>query len=110
MSERLTPADFPLINECVAQGDTWALFPLMKNWSRERLNALLAEVERADEFTQEAWARLALQSGNFFSKRRSQDLDKEKMESLLMLSEICSVALYYMGRKESEAAKIEGGE
>lgn len=101
------PSDFPLLNECVAQGDAWALFPLLKDWSREKLNELLEEINHADEGTTEAWGKLAVQAENFLNKRRSEALDKAKMETFCMLSEISSVALYYIGRFE-ERCKSAG--
>ena len=98
------PEDFPLVNECVAEGDVLALFPLMKDWDRAKLNALLEEIERADESATDAWGALALQAENFLSKRRSEALDKARMEAFCMLSEIASVAYYYIGRFDEAAS------
>lgn len=92
--------EFPMLRECLEQGGTVALFPLMKDWDRKRLNALLAELERADEMSDAAYGKLATSVEYFFSQQKSKDLDAARMELVCVMSEICSVALYYLGRAE----------
>lgn len=50
---------FPILRECLAEGEVARLFPLMKDWPHHKLNALLAELESADDLSQEAWGELA---------------------------------------------------
>lgn len=99
------PEDFPLLNECVGQGDAWALFPLLKDWDKEKLNDLLIEIEHAEELSDQAYGKLALQAENFLNKRRAETLDKAKMEAFCMLAEIAGVAYYYIGKFEGTEAR-----
>jgi uncharacterized protein YktA (UPF0223 family) len=88
-------------------GDTLALFPVLKDWSTEELQALLADIDAFSAATNKAidktWAQIAVKPDIFFSKRGSQQIDKlrdnKKMNVLMVLSEICSVAIFYLDRR-----------
>jgi hypothetical protein len=98
-TERVT-TKFPILKECLDQGGTVQLFPLMKAWDRTRLNALLAELEKADGMADQAYGELATSIEYFFSPTRSRSLDAARMELVCIMAEISSVALYYLGRAE----------
>jgi hypothetical protein len=85
-------------------GDTLALFPVLRDWTTKELQALLEDL---DEFSaanykaiDEAWKQIAFKQEVFLSRALSKDLDKirdeKKMTVLTVMSEICSVAIFYL--------------
>jgi len=85
-------------------GDTLALFPVLKDWTTEELQALLND---CDEFSSAqweaidaAWKKLAFRPEVFWSTALSKDMDRmrdeKKMTVLSVMSEVCSVAIFYL--------------
>lgn len=95
------------LKSVLAVGGTEALFPFLKDWSTEELKALLNDVDAHHTFleavTDAAWQETAIRSEFFFNRAASAELDKQhrrmKVEILGMCSEICSVAIYYLGER-----------
>jgi hypothetical protein len=94
------PKDFQLLNEAVAQGELGALFRLMQDWPKTKLNALLAEINEVDHAIEKEWNTLAFKAENFLSKTRGQALDEAHARVFAMLCEISSVVMYYIGKHE----------
>jgi hypothetical protein len=99
-------------------GDTLALFPVFKDWPTEELQALLKDVE---EFTSlsyaaidKAWEKTLWEPCLFFNaanaKLLDQVRDEKKMETMMMASEICSVAIFYLAERGVEVAGLEEGD
>ncbi len=92
------------LKKCVETGDVLALFPLLKDWSQDELRALLADIEaqcaEAIEKNDAKHRELAFEPTNFFSRARSKAVDDAAKQAHIqivgMLSEIASVALYYL--------------
>ena len=92
------------LQKCLDAGSVVGLFPLLHDWSRAELEALMADVEL---FHQEleakvdcAFRELAFQPQTFFSNQQSQALaqatSEARMHAMIICSEICSVALFYL--------------
>jgi hypothetical protein len=102
------PPVTPRLRTCFDAGGVVALFPVLKDWSRAELRALLADVKAYSTAVQpiiaQAHADLALKTENFFSRERSASIDKAKQQIELDLlgvcSEICSVAYFYLGDED----------
>jgi hypothetical protein len=88
-------------------GDTLALFPVLKDWPTEELQALVLDAEvfmtQAHADIDKAWAELALTPAAFFDQRASRELDRvreeKKFEFMCIMSEICSVAIFYLNER-----------
>jgi hypothetical protein len=88
----------------LAVGDTLALFPVLKDWPTEELQALLEDLEWYTDVSLkaigEAWAKTAMEPSLFFDAANAKFLDnirdEKKMEVMMVMSEICSVAIYYL--------------
>lgn len=88
-------------------GDTMALFPILRGWTTEELQALIEDAgefyEATDKAIDEAWKRLAFQPDNFLGAGQSREIDKARDEKKIMvlsvMSEICSVAIFYLNER-----------
>lgn len=88
-------------------GSVERLFPLLKDWSKEELKALLGDVEKhhgeALGEIEKARGAEALKPENFFSGWRSKRVDaaagRAKLQVMLVCAEIVSVAEYYLARR-----------
>lgn len=90
--------------------DIFALFPLLKDWTTDELQALLKDVDEyadaANKTIDAAWKQVALLPGVFFSEGLSKALDQardEKRKNLVMvMAEIYSVAFFYLHERGVE--------
>lgn len=98
---------FPILRECFETGGTLALFPLMKDWSGEKLKSLISEVEAFSKLATEEWKKQTFLPENFFSASRSRSLDRARFEVDSVLSEICSVAYHYLGPMKAPSGVID---
>jgi len=89
---------FPLLRECLIAGGSVALFPVLKDWGRAKLDALLAEIEAADDVANEAYRELLFKPEFFLHKSGQRQLDADRMEATVILSEVAAVALHFIGR------------
>jgi hypothetical protein len=94
------PEKFPLLAKCYEAGDVLALFPLLMDWEDANLSQLLTECDEAARMVDERYGELATSAPYFFSKHRSDSLDKARFDLTMQLSEIASVALHYLGEIE----------
>jgi hypothetical protein len=91
-------------------GDTLALFPVLKDWTTEELQALLNDVDEFSAANNEAidaaWGKVVLKPEVFFNRALSKDVDRlrdeKKMTVLSVMSEICSVAIFYLHERGVE--------
>lgn len=94
----------PRLQTCLDAGSVVALFPILKDWSRQELQALLVDV---DEFHKthshtigQLYRKTSLIPAVFFSPTLSDAVDDAADEMsrdlIIMCSEIASVALYYL--------------
>lgn len=110
MARTTPPPVTPRLQACFEAGSTVALFPILKDWSAAELRALLEDVEAYNTavlpIIQQAFGDLAIKPENFFSKDRSASIDEAKhqieLDLLAVCSEICSVALLYLGTEEAQ--------
>ena len=102
------PPVTPRLRACFDAGGTVALFPLLKDWSKAELRALLADAKAYNTAVQpiidQAHGDLALKAENFLSATRSASVDAARrqveIDLLAMCSEIVSVCYFYLGEKE----------
>lgn len=100
------------LQKCFDAGSVVDLFPLLKDWPRSELSALLEDIDRyadsANDAIDSAHKEQAFRPEMFFSRKRSEELDKAvhsvAMDIFAMCSEISSVALYYLGNEEATDA------
>ena len=93
------------LQKALDAGDVLALFPLLKDWPADELNALMEDARAyqaaSSAAIDEGWEKLAVQPSIFFDKTISEELDRvrdeKKMEIMFTAAEICSVALFYLG-------------
>jgi hypothetical protein len=88
-------------------GDVVGLFPMLKDWPTEELQALLKDVEDyalfADAAIDRAWASTAFRSDVFLNPDASKMLDhirdEARVELIAATSEISSVAIFYLNER-----------
>ena len=93
--------------KCIPAGSAAGLFRLLKDWTKPELKAVLDEVDEYDKAFNSAvhksYAEIAMRPENFLNRRRSKEIDEALHEvdlnNFAMLSEISSVALYYLDRQ-----------
>lgn len=98
------------VKRCVEAGSIEALFPLLKDWPKSELEALIDDIEglydEALEKVDGEWARRVMESGNFLDAARGRTLDKShddvRFHLLIACSDIQSVALYCLGQVEPQ--------
>lgn len=96
-------------------GDTLALFPVLKDWPTAELQALLEDVEWYTDVSyaaiQKAWEKTAMEPSLFFNAENAKLLDRardeKRMEVVMIASEICSVAIFYLSER---GIKVDPGE
>jgi hypothetical protein len=88
---------YPLIAKCLKAGNVSNLFIELKDWPKEQLNALLTEIDTVDNEAEEVYKDLVFRTEFFFNRGNAEELDKSRMELRVVLSEIASVALHYLG-------------
>jgi hypothetical protein len=100
------------LKQVLAIGDTLALFPVLKDWPTEELQALLTDVgeyaEASSTAIDNAWKKTATKHG-LFNADNARHLkfldgmrDEKKMELMMVTSEICSVAIHYLHERGIE--------
>jgi hypothetical protein len=103
------------LQKVLSAGDVLALFPLLKDWPTDELQALLKDIEEYtaanyDTIDRE-WEKFIFQPAAFFDQAVSRKLgrvrDEKKMEVMAVMSEICSVAILYLERRGVEVALPE---
>jgi hypothetical protein len=88
-------------------GDVEGLFPVLKDWPAEELQALLKDVEDyalfADAAIDRAWEATAFRPDVFLDSAASKFVDyirdEARVELIAATSEICSVASFYLGQR-----------
>ena len=103
------------LKKCIEAGGVVNLFPLLKDWTKEELAALCADIDdyhgEQAKAIDEKWKLDAFKTNNFFSKRNSTALDFARDNALIDLvalcSEIYSVALYYLGDVDEDVSGSE---
>ena len=95
------------LRKCIDAGGVVELFPLLKDWPKDELKALVNDCGKLhEEFMAEVgvkYKEAVFKPENFFSQTRAKALDDAKKEafftSLGICSEISSVALFYLDRR-----------
>ena len=95
------------LKTCLKAGSAVALFPILKDWPKEELRELLADIDvhwkAADAKIDETWQKFAFREEVFFNPKASQRIDDDvkalRAELSGILSEVSSVALYYLGEE-----------
>jgi hypothetical protein len=101
--EQLTAEQrFPLLTECLRMGGSVAMFPMLKDWNRPKLDALLAEIDAADDVANAAYR--VFKPHFFLHKSGQRQLDAARMEATAILSEVAAVALYFIGQTGQEGS------
>jgi hypothetical protein len=85
-------------------GSVLDLFPVLKDWSTYELQALLKDVDSfaAAQYAaiDEAWKKAVFRQEVFLNSKASKFVDRAKDESkirvMTAMSEICSVAIFYL--------------
>jgi len=93
-------------------GSVMDLFPILKDWSTDELQALVKDAEKftshADKKIDAAWEATIFKSEVFFNSAASKEADAlremGKLEIMMIMSEICSVAFFYL---EERGVKVE---
>jgi hypothetical protein len=109
MTKASAPGAIPVksdrLQKALEVGSVTALFPLLVDWPTDELQALLRD---CDEYSaaccdsiDRAWESFIFQPANFFGDSRGLDKvrDQKKMQVLAVLSEICSVAFFYLSER-----------
>jgi len=92
------------LQRAIGTGSATALFSVLNDWPTPELQALLKD---ADDFITEshaaidkAWQKTAMLPEVFFNHKNSMFIDhyrdETKQSVVLTMSEICSVAIYYL--------------
>jgi hypothetical protein len=106
------------LKQTLEVGNVLALFPILKDWSTDELKALIQDANDLCAATQDeidkAWKCLAFQPTVLLSPNKQfQELahvcDEGKLKVAAALSEICSVAMFYLEQRGVEI-KLPGDE
>jgi hypothetical protein len=96
-------------------GDTLALFPVLKDWPTDELQALLKDIEEftvleldsIDERCNEAATRFNASTNPRLARAVDRLRNEKKFLVIAVLAEIGSVAIYYLDQRGAEIEILE---